>query len=112
MPDQWGSSRQSEIEATKKYQKDHVRQISLKLNTKTDADIIEYLDSIKYDRYRGGRGEKGEGGAQGAIKKAIRWMIQSQRIANGEQVEGCTVQPICDSIACDECCTEEKGGQA
>lgn len=108
MPNQWGSSRESEIEATKRYQKDHVRQISLKLNTKTDADIIGYLDSIKYDRYRGGRGEKGEGGAQGAIKKAIRWMIQSERIAAGQEpASGCSVQPLCSSTNCEECWTEK-----
>lgn len=101
MPDQWGYSRRSETEATIRYQKDHVKQISLKLNRKTDADIIDWLNQQ-------GNGRRGAEGTQGAIKKAIRWMIQSEHIADGQEpASGCSVQPLCSSTNCEECWTEK-----
>lgn len=100
MPDQWGYSTRAEIEATQRYQKDHVKQVSLKLNRSTDADIIEWLNQQ-------GNGRRGAEGTQGAIKKAIRWMIQSQRIAAGQEpTSGCSVQPLCNNTNCEECLTE------
>jgi hypothetical protein len=47
---------------TKKYDEANTIQIKLKLNTRTDADIIEYLDTT--------------GNKQGTIKKLIREEIE------------------------------------
>lgn len=45
-----------------KYDKIHTRQIILKLNKKTDADLLAWLDEI----------QRTGGSKQGAIKKALR----------------------------------------
>ena len=47
---------------TKKYDTANTTKVSLKLNKKTDADIIEYLDSVE--------------NKQGTIKKLIRDEIE------------------------------------
>ena len=52
-------NRTSEIQA--KYDKEHTKRYGLKLNLKTDSDIIEKLDAVK----------SGEG-VQGYIKGLIR----------------------------------------
>ena len=49
---------QPSYESKKKYDDANTARIALKLNKKTDADIIEYLDWV--------------GNKQGAIKQAIR----------------------------------------
>lgn len=48
--------------ASIKYDKANTRQIILKLNKKTDADLLEWLDEI----------QRTGGSKQGAIKKALR----------------------------------------
>lgn len=40
-------TRKSTIRAIEKYQKANIKRVVLKLNKKTDADIIEYLDQQK-----------------------------------------------------------------
>jgi hypothetical protein len=50
---------------TKKYDATNTVQIKLKLNTRTDSDIIEYLDST--------------GNKQGTIKHLIREAIKKSR---------------------------------
>ena len=37
---------EAQIRASVKYNKTHVRQISIKLNKETDADILSKLDSV------------------------------------------------------------------
>lgn len=50
--------------ASKKYDAENTRQIMMKLNTTTDADILDWLDS--------------QPNRQGAIKEAIRSMIKEK----------------------------------
>ena len=40
-------TRKSTIRAIEKYQKANIKRVVLKLNKKTDADIIDYLDQQK-----------------------------------------------------------------
>ena len=49
----------------KKYDAVHTTQIRLKLNNKTDADILEYLEK--------------SGNKQGTIKKALRKMMEEEK---------------------------------
>lgn len=49
--------------AVAKYDAEHTRQIKMKLNTETDADILAWLDS--------------QTNKQGAIKEAIRDKIKA-----------------------------------
>lgn len=37
---------EAQIRASLKYNQTHTRQVSIKLNTKTDADILSKLDSV------------------------------------------------------------------
>ena len=53
---------QAQREAAARYDSEHTRQITLKLNTGTDADILAYLDTVKTQ----------PGGMQGLIKQLIR----------------------------------------
>lgn len=55
-------STEAEKRASLKYERENVRQISVKLNKKTDADILEALDQIRTSG----------GSIQGFIKRAIR----------------------------------------
>ena len=50
---------------TKKYDESNTIQVKLKLNSRTDADIIEYLDT--------------SGNKQGTIKRLIREEIERGR---------------------------------
>lgn len=50
--------------ASKKYDAENTRQIMMKLNTTTDADILDWLDS--------------QPNRQGAIKEAIRAVIKER----------------------------------
>lgn len=52
-----------------KYDKAHTRQITFKFNLKTDADILERLDSVE--------------NRQGYIKEIIRNDIEAEKIING-----------------------------
>lgn len=52
---------------TPAYDRENTRRINLKLNNKTDADIIEWLEDRK----------DGEG-IQGAIKRLIREQIEKE----------------------------------
>jgi len=56
------SQKAARVRASVKYNKDHVKQVKINLNTKTDADIIEYLDGVE--------------NVQGTIKRLIRDEIQ------------------------------------
>lgn len=50
--------------ATAQYDRENTRRINLKLNNKTDADIIQHLESMKEI--------KTSGGIQGYLKRLIR----------------------------------------
>lgn len=54
----WGISSESQIRAQAKYDAEHTTRISLKLNLRTDRDIIRWLEK--------------QTSMQGAIKKLIR----------------------------------------
>ena len=54
----WGITSESQIRAQARYDAEHTTRISLKLNTKTDKDIIWWL--------------WGQKSKQGAIKRLIR----------------------------------------
>lgn len=56
---------QPTYQAKKRYDDANTVQVKMKLNRKTDADIIEYLEST--------------GNKQGAIKEAIRAQIERSR---------------------------------
>lgn len=56
-------------EAQKTYDEFHTTQIKLKLNDRTDADILKWLHDQKYSR---------NSSMQGAIKGLIRREISSQ----------------------------------
>ena len=49
--------------ATAQYDRENTRRINLKLNNKTDADIIQQLETMK---------GKGKEGIQGYLKRLIR----------------------------------------
>lgn len=57
----WGITSESQVRAQAKYDAVHTIHISLKLNTKTDHDIIEWI--------------KQQASKQGAIKEIIRQKI-------------------------------------
>ena len=48
----------AQVRASNKYDKENTKQISLRLNKKTDADILEHLETV--------------GSKQGYIKELIR----------------------------------------
>lgn len=56
---------------TPAYDRENTRRINLKLNNKTDADIIEWLEDRKDDE-----------GIQGAIKRLIREQIEKETAHN------------------------------
>lgn len=56
--DQWGFTRECQLRAAAKYDREHTRQICLKLNLRTDQDILKWLDRQK--------------SMQGSIKSLIR----------------------------------------
>lgn len=60
---------QSQREAAARYDADMTTRVSLKLNNKTDADILVYLDSVK------GK----PGGMQGLIKRLLREEMQREQ---------------------------------
>lgn len=64
---------QAQREAAARYDAEHTRRIALKLNTRTDADILAYLDSAKAE----------PGGMQGLIKRLIREDMTKTKEGNG-----------------------------
>lgn len=54
--------------ASAKYDKENTRQVILKLNKRTDADILDWLDGIS----------KSGASRQGAIKAALRRAMSEQ----------------------------------
>ena len=58
----WGISSESQIRAQAKYDAEHTTRVSLKLNTRTDQDIIRWL--------------WGQKSKQGSIKRLIREDIE------------------------------------
>ena len=58
-------SSEAQRRAVAKYDAQNTRRYSIKLNVKTDADIIAWLD-------------KQQDGVQTAVKRAIRAMIEKQ----------------------------------
>ena len=60
----WGLSSESQVRAQAKYDASHTTRFSLKLNNKTDADIIKWLYS--------------QASVQGAIKELIRKELASR----------------------------------
>lgn len=59
---------QAQIEAQERYDSEHTKQITLKLNLRTDADILEHLKARKSMK----------GGMQGYIKELIRKDIMEE----------------------------------
>ena len=55
----------AQLEAVRRYNKSHTRTITLRLNLKTDADILEWLEDCR--------------NVSGAIKRAIRHQIDVER---------------------------------
>lgn len=41
--DEWDRVTESQLRANKKYQDEHITQINVRLNTRTDKDIISFL---------------------------------------------------------------------
>lgn len=62
----WGITSESQIKAQAKYDAEHTTRISLKLNTRTDRDIICWL--------------WGQKSKQGAIKRLIREDIAKREV--------------------------------
>ncbi len=54
----------AQVKASNKYDKENTRQISVRLNKKTDADILEHLETVE--------------SKQGYIKELIRRDIKSK----------------------------------
>lgn len=67
----WGITSESQIKAQAKYDAEHTTRISLKLNTRTDRDIISWL--------------WGQKSKQGAIKRLIREDIAKRETTVKEQ---------------------------
>lgn len=59
------ATKEAQARASAKYDKEHTKGIYLKLNKKTDADILEY-----FANYCGNK--------QGLIKKLLRYNIQME----------------------------------
>lgn len=80
-----GKSSEAQIRAAAKYDKQNTRLIQLKLNKKTDADILEFLDAQE--------------NRQGFIKELIRKHMKGtdavpvieKKIIEGEFLEGQTI---------------------
>ncbi len=62
---EWGQVSDAQARASAKYQKDHIQQITVKLNTATDKDIIRYLWGVP--------------NKQGLIKRLLREEIERTR---------------------------------
>ncbi len=62
--DEWGFTPESQIKAVTKYNKEHTTTICIRLNTKTDKDILQWL--------------WGQKSKQGSIKQLIRKEIERQ----------------------------------
>ncbi len=60
----WGTTSDSQLQAQSRYDAAHTKSYSLKLNMKTDAEIIRWLRTKK--------------SIQGAIKQLIREQIQRE----------------------------------
>jgi succinate dehydrogenase flavin-adding protein (antitoxin of CptAB toxin-antitoxin module) len=54
----WGSTSEAQLRAQARYDSEHTKSVSLKLNNRTDQDILQWLRKQK--------------SKQGAIKQAIR----------------------------------------
>lgn len=57
----WGETGEAKLRANRKYDAEHTRQYHLKLNMRTDIDVIEWLNW-----------KSGERSIQGYIKRLIR----------------------------------------
>ena len=57
----WGETSEAKLRANRKYDAEHTRQYHLKLNMRTDIDVIEWLNW-----------KSGECSIQGYIKRLIR----------------------------------------
>lgn len=55
----------AQVKASNKYDKENTKQISLRLNLRTDADILEHLETV--------------GSKQGCIKQLIREDIKRNK---------------------------------
>ena len=63
--DEWGMIPESQKKAADKYQKQNIQQLIVKLNIKTDADIIRFLWSVS--------------NKQGLIKRLLREEMERQK---------------------------------
>lgn len=63
-PDEYGETTAAQLQAVKKYDAAHTTSVHLKLNTRTDTDIIKWLWRQR--------------SKQGAIKKLIRQEIERE----------------------------------
>lgn len=60
---------QAKREAIARYDADNTKQITLKLNLRTDSDILAYLEQVKQQ----------SGGMQGLIKRLLREEIARKK---------------------------------
>ena len=65
----WGLTSSSQVKAQAKYDKEHTARISLKLNLRTDGDIIQWLRT--------------QASMQGAVKRLIRKEIARMQTDTG-----------------------------
>ena len=62
--DEWGQVAQSQRRASSRYQKENIQQMTVKLNVKTDMDIIRFLWGVP--------------NKQGLIKRLLREEIERE----------------------------------
>ena len=63
----WGETPEAKLRANERYDREHTRQYHLKLNTRTDKDIIAWLNYRSKER-----------SIQGYIKRLIREDMQGR----------------------------------
>lgn len=62
----WGTTSEAQLRTQARYDSEHTKSVSLKLNNRTDQDILQWLCKQK--------------SKQGAIKQAIRDEIANQEV--------------------------------
>ena len=63
--DEWDMVSESQKRASEKYQKEHIKQYNFRLNTRTDLDLIRFLDGIN--------------NRQGLIKQLLRAEMENRK---------------------------------
>lgn len=63
--DEWDMVAESQRRASEKYQREHIKQYNLRLNLRTDMDIIRFLD--------------GQNNRQGLLKQLLRQEMERRQ---------------------------------